>query len=138
VADDLPLAHVDAVHLEQALTNLLENAAKYAPAGAPIAVEASMAGDSIALAVVDHGPGIPADERERIFTKFYRLGREGGRAAGAGLGLAIVRGLIEANGGRVWVEETSGGGATFRLTLPVGEAMPAWSGARPGAAARLG
>jgi two-component system sensor histidine kinase KdpD len=122
---DLPLARVDPVHLEQALANLLENAARYSSPGTPIEVAARLGAGVIEVAVIDHGPGIPADEYERVFDRFYRLGRDRGRAGGTGLGLSIVRGLIEANGGRVWAEATPGGGATFRLTVPLGEAVPA-------------
>jgi two-component system sensor histidine kinase KdpD len=124
--DDLPLARVDPVHLEQALTNLLENAAKYTPPGTPIEMVVLADDGVVDVAVIDHGPGIPPWERVRVFNKFYRLNRDDRRATGTGLGLAIVQGLIEANGGRVWVEETPGGGATFHLTLPQGEVAPAW------------
>jgi two-component system sensor histidine kinase KdpD len=123
--DDLPLLEVDPVHLEQALTNLLENAAKYAPPETPIDLRARLDKGAIEFAIVDRGPGIPAGERERVFDKFYRLGRDGRRASGTGLGLAITRGLIEANGGRVWVEATPGGGATFRFAIPLGGVVPA-------------
>ena len=119
VPDELPLARFDYVHLEQALTNLLENAAKYTPPGSPIEVTACHHEDSIELRVVDHGPGIPAGERERVFDKFYRLAPTGSGPGATGLGLAIARGLVAANSGRLWAEETPGGGATLRLTLPL-------------------
>jgi two-component system sensor histidine kinase KdpD len=123
--DETPLARFDEVHLEQVLTNLLENAAKYSPAGAPIEVGLRVGAATLEATVADHGPGIPAWERERVFDRFYRLRRDGQRATGAGLGLAIVRGLVEANGGRVWVEEAPGGGAAFRLALPLADGAPA-------------
>lgn len=121
VSTDLPLAWCDPVHLDQVLTNLLENAARYAPAGTWIEVMARLATGAIEVAVADHGPGILAADRAHIFDRFYRLGRDRRRAGGTGLGLAIVRGLVEANGGRVWLEETPGGGATMRLTVPVAD-----------------
>jgi two-component system sensor histidine kinase KdpD len=100
------------------LTNLLDNARGYA-AGGPVQVVARQAGGTVELRVVDHGPGIPGPERERIFDQFYRLKGGGKRPEGTGMGLAICRGIVEAHGGRLRVETTPGGGATFVLTLPV-------------------
>jgi len=109
--------------VKQILLNLLENAVKYA-AGAKektIGVVVADAGDRIALSVIDHGPGVPEAERDRIFTDFYRPGEELTRETpGAGLGLALVRRLAESMGGMAEVRETPGGGATFRVTLPTG------------------
>jgi signal transduction histidine kinase len=68
--------------------------------------------------VVDHGPGIPKPERERVFDQFYRLKAGGKRPEGTGMGLAICRGIARAHGGTIWVETTPGGGSTFVLTLP--------------------
>jgi two-component system sensor histidine kinase KdpD len=81
-------------------------------------VIARQAGDTIELRVVDHGPGIPVPERERIFDQFYRVER-GRRTEGTGMGLAICRGIVQAHGGTLRVETTPGGGASFVLTLPV-------------------
>jgi two-component system sensor histidine kinase KdpD len=125
VPDGLPLARVDYVHIEQALTNLLENAAKYTPPTTLIEVTAGAGEGIVQVAVIDHGPGIPAGEREHVFDKFHRLAPARQSGAGTGLGLAIARGLIEANGGQVWAEETPGGGATLRLTVPAGTGLPA-------------
>jgi two-component system, OmpR family, sensor histidine kinase KdpD len=117
VPDELAPVMVDPVRLDQVLTNLLDNARGYAP-GSPVQVVARRAGDSAELRVVDHGPGIPAPERERVFDQFYRL--EGGkRPEGTGMGLAICRGIVQAHGGSLRVETTPGGGATFVLTLPL-------------------
>jgi signal transduction histidine kinase len=81
------------------------------------------------VAVVDHGPGIPASKRTNVFDKFYRLERRS-QIKGSGLGLAVTRGLIEGHGGRIWVEETPGGGATFLFELPLSEGTATGS-ARP-------
>ncbi len=118
------LVPFDAVLVEQVLINLLENAAKYSPPGSPIEVSASRSGRSeVAIEVADRGPGVPAPERERIFDKFYRL--PGTSSGGAGLGLAICRGMVEAHGGRIGVEDRDGGGAVFRFTLPIEGSAPA-------------
>jgi two-component system sensor histidine kinase KdpD len=114
---DLPLVSIDGILIEQVLINLLENAAKYAPSGTPIEVSAEPVPGAVIVTVADHGPGVPPDERERIFEKFYRspLNSSG---SGIGLGLTICRGIITAHGGRIWVEDQPGGGARFRFTLP--------------------
>ncbi|MDQ1567292.1 MAG: two-component system, OmpR family, sensor histidine kinase KdpD [Actinomycetota bacterium] len=120
IADGLPLADVDYLLVEQVLSNLLENAARYTPPGTAVTVRAAAVGDDeVEVAVVDHGPGVAEQERERIFDQFYRLRAEGQGPVGTGMGLAIVKGIVEAHGGRIWVEATPGGGATFVLRLPV-------------------
>ena len=120
--DDLPLVPIDAVLLEQVLINLLENAAKYTPDGSPITLAARASGKGadrvVTVEIADRGPGIPGGDLERVFEKFYRLTREG-QSGGAGLGLAICRGVVEAHGGRIWVENREGGGARFFFTLPL-------------------
>jgi two-component system sensor histidine kinase KdpD len=118
VEEGLPVVHVDYVQLQQVLTNLLENAARYSPAGTLIRIGAAAHADGLALWVADHGPGVPADQQERVFDRFYRLEHHEREPHGTGMGLAISRGLIQAHGGRLWVEETPGGGATFRMELP--------------------
>ncbi len=117
VPSDLPLVPFDAVLVEQVLINLLENAAKYTPAATPVEVLASVDATTIVLEVADRGPGVPEAERSRIFDKFYRL--PGGTASGAGLGLAICRGVVQAHGGQIWVADREGGGARFLFTLPI-------------------
>jgi two-component system sensor histidine kinase KdpD len=124
VPDTLPAVLVDPVRLDQVLTNLLDNAHSYA-AASPVQVVARQAGTDVELRVIDHGPGIPGPERERVFNQFYRLKGGGRRPEGTGMGLAICRGIVQALGGSLQVETTPGGGATFVLTLPTGAVMPA-------------
>ena len=114
--DDPPTVRVDAQQIERVLVNVLENALKYSPPGETVHVHVSATSAEALVRVVDRGPGVPADERERIFEPFNRGGRAD--AAGAGLGLAIARGFTEANGGRLWVESLEGQGAAFVLSLP--------------------
>jgi two-component system sensor histidine kinase KdpD len=118
VAPDLPPVPIDDLLIEQVLINLLENAAKYAPAGTPIDIDAHLDVDKLVVSVADRGPGIPSELAERIFEKFYRLPREGA-GGGAGLGLAICRGIVEAHGGRIWADSREGGGTVFRFALPI-------------------
>jgi two-component system, OmpR family, sensor histidine kinase KdpD len=118
VPDELAPVLVDPVRLDQVLTNLLDNARGYAGAG-PVEVVARQAGDTVELRVIDHGPGIPVPERERVFGQFYRLKGGGKRPEGTGMGLAICRGIVQAHGGSLRIETTPGGGATFVLSLPV-------------------
>jgi signal transduction histidine kinase len=105
--------------LSQALLNLIDNAIKFSPEGSELLLRGGRRDEVCAwLEVIDHGPGIPVAERERIFERFYRLDRaRTGGHGGVGLGLAIARWAVEANGGVVRVEETEGGGSTFRLEL---------------------
>src|SRR6202043_3755429 len=98
---DLPMLHLDAVLFEQVLFNLLDNAAKYSPAGSRIDVRAKRDGELVEIEVIDEGPGIPPADFERIFDKFYRVQAQDRRRAGTGLGLAICRGFVEALGG--WI-----------------------------------
>jgi two-component system sensor histidine kinase KdpD len=119
IPEDLPLAPFDSILIEQVLINLLENATKYTPPGTPIDVAVALRGRDVQVEVADRGPGVPEVDAERVFDKFYRAReREGG---GVGLGLTICRGVIVAHGGRIWVEDRSGGGASFRFTLPLDE-----------------
>jgi two-component system sensor histidine kinase KdpD len=118
--NDPPIARVDAHQVERAIVNLIENALKYSPVNEPVRVQVAAHGDRGVVRVIDHGPGIASDETERIFEPFHR-GRSAGTVRGAGLGLAIARGFVEASGGRVWVESRDGQGATFTLELPLAE-----------------
>jgi len=116
--EELPPIEIDYLMIDQVLTNLIENAARYTSAELPIEVRIMAEPGVLRSCVVDRGAGIPPSERARIFDKFYRL-HPRGTIAGSGLGLAVSRGLIEAHHGRIWVEETAGGGATFCFELPV-------------------
>src|SRR5439155_15632420 len=118
MADDLPLVSCDYAQIDQVFTNLLENAALHTPASGPVVVRVVGAGDAVRAEVADRGPGLPLADRERLFRPFER-GQT--RARGSGLGLAIARGFVEAHGGRMWAEETPGGGATFCFELPANE-----------------
>lgn len=117
---DLPLVSVDAVLLEQLFVNLLENAAKYTPAGSPVEIVARANPESrvVAIEVADRGPGIQPGDEARLFEKFVR-GRQQTGSSGAGLGLAICRGVIGAHGGTIVAANRAGGGAAFRITLPI-------------------
>jgi two-component system sensor histidine kinase KdpD len=115
---DLPLVRADAAQLERAFANLLENAARYSREH-PVSVRARAVGPRLLVRIVDRGPGIPPAEIGRIFEPFYRPASDRSAHPGAGLGLAIVRGLVEANGGRVWAESLPGQGATFVVELPL-------------------
>jgi two-component system sensor histidine kinase KdpD len=110
----------DPQRIEQVVANLIDNAAKYSPEGEPIIVQVQPGENEVVIAVIDLGPGIAPEHQERIFEHFYQIheARDSGRH-GIGLGLAICRGLVEAQGGRIWVESAVGKGSTFCFTLPV-------------------
>jgi K+-sensing histidine kinase KdpD len=115
---DLPLVRADAGLLERVIANLVDNARRFAPAGVPVRVESSYDENAVRVHVVDTGPGVPEEDRERIFTPFQRLG-DNRSDGGAGLGLAIARGFAEAMAGTVLPSETPGGGLTMTVTLSV-------------------
>ncbi len=115
---DLPMVPMDDILLEQVMVNLLDNAGRYTPAGSPIEIRSSVQDGSLLLEVADSGPGLAPEDIDKVFEKFYR-GQSYGRRGGAGLGLAICRGIVEAHGGRIWAENRPGGGAVFRFTLPL-------------------
>ena len=120
IASDFPFVPFDGILLEQVLMNLLDNAAKYAPAGTPIDIHAWMDEDEALVQVADRGPGLAAEDLERVFEKFYRGAHTTATASrGAGLGLAICSAIIQAHGGRIWAENRSGGGACFLFSLPL-------------------
>jgi two-component system sensor histidine kinase KdpD len=116
LAENLPMVFVDDVLLGQVLWNLLENAAKYTPAGSPLELAAFDEQDAVIIEVRDRGPGIPPGEEERIFEKFYRGKSDSVR--GAGLGLPICRAIVQAHRGTIQALAREGGGTTFRVSLP--------------------
>jgi len=118
VPDDLPLVAIDEVLIERVLVNLIENALRYAPAGAPIELIASARPGEMTVEVLDRGPGLVPGEEGVIFDKFFR-GEAARSRHGVGLGLAVARAIVEAHGGRIWAENRPGGGAAFRFTLPI-------------------
>lgn len=125
LAADLPMVEIDAVLFEQALFNLLDNAGKYAPAGSLITVRARAEPGRVRVEVLDEGEGIPPEDVERIFDKFYRVHAQDRQRAGTGLGLAICRGFVEAMGGTITAaNRRDRSGAVFTLTLPEATALP--------------
>ena len=118
---NLPPVAMDPLLIEQVIVNLLENAAKYTPTGTPIDIRARVSDEGLKVTFGDRGPGVAPADRQRIFEKFCRLKTTGVRG-GAGLGLAICRGIIETHGGRIWVEGRLGTGANFHFTLPIDDA----------------
>jgi signal transduction histidine kinase len=115
-ADDVPVRG-DASSLRQVLLNLLDNAVKYGPPDQTVSVRVTRTADLAVLTIEDGGPGVNPADRERIFHAFVR-GRGTSGTGGAGIGLAVVRQIVEAHGGRVTVDEAPGGGARFTVTLP--------------------
>lgn len=116
VPETLPMVAVDPGLLERAMANLVENAVKYSPSGTPVLVAASALADRVEVRVVDRGPGVPDEAKDRIFEPFQRHG-DAPRGVGVGLGLAVARGFAEAMGGTLDAEDTPGGGLTMVLTL---------------------
>lgn len=130
VPQGVPPAWADEMYLEEVVCNLVSNAVKYSPEGSPIHISVNMCDDMLAVAVTDHGPGIPPDEQSRIFKAFHRTASaERVDTSGAGLGLYFAKKLIEAHGGRIWVEvpawpDEDYPGARFTFTLPVAGKVP--------------
>ena len=131
IAPDLPLLCVDPVLMEQVFFNLIDNACKFAPAGTIVKVWAIRTSDHIAIEVADQGPGIPPDDRDKVFDMFYRVGQADSQTAGTGLGLAICRGIVEAHGGTITAEPGLHGSGTcilIHLPLPPDLELPQGSG----------
>ncbi|HSE41601.1 MAG TPA: DUF4118 domain-containing protein [Acidobacteriota bacterium] len=121
---DLPPVRVDEKSIAEVLYVLLENATKFSPLQSEIIVSAKVQGDSLKVSVTDQGPGVSVDLREKVFEKFFRVATPDiarSRPAGLGMGLAIARGIIEAHGGRIWIEESRKGGACVSFTIPLKE-----------------
>jgi len=116
----LPLVRMDFVLIEQALSNLLLNAAAYTGDGTPVEITAAAGVGEVMISVADRGPGLPAESLGHLFDKFYRV--PGAPPGGTGLGLSIVKGFVEAHGGRVEAHNREGGGAEFNFYLPVEQA----------------
>ena len=123
IPGNLPFVPMDFVLMTQVLVNLLDNALKYSPADSAIELNARIKGDMLEIAVADHGPGIPEEDLQKVFDKFYRVHRPEG-VSGTGLGLAICKGIVEAHGGLIRAENSKGGGAKFTVVLPLSEKGP--------------
>jgi two-component system sensor histidine kinase KdpD len=125
LAGDLPMLELDPVLFEQVLFNLLDNAAKYAPAGTTIRIAGRRDGDAVVLQILDEGEGIPTADLEHIFDKFYRANKEDRVRAGTGLGLAISRGFVEAMQGTISAgNRADRRGAVFTIRLPIPAQAP--------------
>ena len=119
-ADEFPPVHADYERTRQVLENLVSNAVKYSPDGGTIRIAARVANDHAVVSVSDQGIGIPPDEQNKLFRRFYRVDNRLSRETqGAGLGLFLARAIVEAQGGRIWVESQPGRGARFSFTLPL-------------------
>ena len=121
VPKDLPLVDVDAARIEQVLVNLLGNAIKFTSPGGRVAIRAATNSADVELSVADSGVGIALEEQAHVFERYWQA-RHSIRRRGAGLGLAIAKGIIDAHGGRIWVTSTPGEGSTFTFTLPLAPA----------------
>jgi two-component system sensor histidine kinase KdpD len=117
VPETVPRVLADAALLERVLANVVDNAVAWSPAGEPVRIEAGSVGDRVHVRVVDRGPGIPVDARERVFQPFQRLG-DSPNGSGVGLGLAVARGFVDAMGGDLTIDDTPGGGTTMTVNLP--------------------
>ena len=117
VPADLPAIYMDAVLTGQVLVNVLENACKYSPPGSAIKIIAKSQGDFVVVSITDQGVGIPEEDLERVFDKFYRVERPN-QVTGTGLGLSICKGIVEAQGGRIWARNNPDQGITVAFTLP--------------------
>jgi two-component system sensor histidine kinase KdpD len=127
VPEDLPRVDVDAALLERAVANLVSNGRAFSPRDHPVRVLGSAAGGRVELRVVDRGPGIAPEDRERVFQPFQRLGDRAG-IDGVGLGLAVARGFVEAMGGSLVPDDTPGGGLTMVVSFPLASAGAAAAG----------
>lgn len=119
VLADSPMVIADRLRLEQVITNLIDNAAKYSPPSGCIKLTVETRTGEIVFSVSDEGPGIPTADMSKVFERFYRGGSDKTAGTGLGLGLAISRGIVSAHGGKIWIENSPGTGATFHFTLPL-------------------
>lgn len=116
VEPELPAVHADRARVAQVVSNLLANAAKFTPRGGRIRVSAVSAGAEVRVAVADSGPGLSAEDLARVFDPYWQA--KATESLGCGFGLKIARAIVDAHGGRIWVESAPGAGATFLFTLP--------------------
>lgn len=121
--DDLPPVYLDAVEIDQVLSNLIENAAKYAPPETKIWITVRREREEVSVQVADRGPGIPEAALPHLFTRYFRITGKGPRPPGLGLGLVVAKGLVEAHGGRIWAKNRLDSGAYFGFTLPLSPHM---------------
>jgi two-component system sensor histidine kinase KdpD len=119
IPESLPPAECDSDMLARVLKQLLSNALKYSPDDSPLSVSAEFTGEAVVIDVVDRGPGVDGEERERIFEKYYRGRAALSRTPGTGLGLASARSIMRAHGGEIWLTSPPAGGAAFHMSLPV-------------------
>jgi signal transduction histidine kinase len=120
VPADLPPVPIDAEKIDRVISNLLNNAIKYTPVGGQVVISAQAQANEVVVSVADTGPGIPAEDRDRIFNRFAQLSGEQSRVGGFGLGLAFCRLAVEAHAGRIWVEPGADGiGSVFKFTVPL-------------------
>ena len=119
MAEDIPPVEAEPTYLEQVLRNLLSNADKYSPPDAPIEVHARSDASSVTVSVLDRGAGLPPEELDLIFERFYRSDRTSRQAGGVGIGLTVCKRLIEAQAGQIWARARSGGGLEVGFTLPL-------------------
>ncbi|MBI2850262.1 MAG: histidine kinase, partial [Chloroflexi bacterium] len=118
--EGLPAVEVDSTRVERILFNLVQNAIKYSPSGGEVRVSAQLRDGEMVVCVSDQGDGIAPDDQKKLFQSFEQLGIENRNAMqGVGLGLKVCRTLVEAHGGRIWVESEPGKGSAFRFTLPL-------------------
>ena len=136
VGPGVSVFEVDELRFKQVLLNLLSNAVKFTPAGGSVTVSTERDGGDLVVRVVDTGPGIPAEDHERIFAAFQQGSRSPRRQEGTGLGLTLCRRIVELHGGSIWVESEVGHGSTFGVRIPVHVTTP--DGVRPGAAEPAG
>jgi K+-sensing histidine kinase KdpD len=116
---ELPPVTGDPIRIERVLFNLLENAAKYSPTGSKIRILSTVTNDNIKISIIDQGEGIPYQDQGRLFLPFERLDQiRHASSKGLGIGLLVCRRLVEAHGGRIWVESSTSKGSTFAFTLP--------------------
>jgi two-component system sensor histidine kinase KdpD len=126
IGEELPAVRVDERAVSEVVYTLVDNAAKYSPAGTRIKLSAGLVDGMIEMAVEDEGEGVPVGLRERVFDKFFRATRDGDvstrQPSGTGMGLAIAKGIVDAHEGKIWIESPSNGhGTRVVFTLPIGD-----------------